>query len=171
MQILSSRRGRITLIIFAALLGAFFYPWQNHISAPALMRPSLQTEIYPVSAAEIDAIYVENGMSVTQGQRLASLSSDALELEAALARNRIELLTAQLARLAADIDERRQSVTLHDELRAQELALQSVTDSMAELDITAPHDGMISDMPTALHIGRSVSRLSLIHISEPTRPY
>lgn len=158
MQILSSRRGRITLIIFAALLGAFFYPWQNHISAPALMRPSLQTEIYPVSAAEIDAIYVENGMSVTQGQRLASLSSDALELEAALARNRIELLTAQLARLAADIDERRQSVTLHDELRAQELALQSVTDSMAELDITAPHDGMISDMPTALHIGRSVSR-------------
>ena len=29
---------------------------------------------------------------------------------------------------------------------------------MAELDITAPHDGMISDMPTALHIGRSVSR-------------
>ncbi len=158
MSILTSRRGAVTLLICAGLICAFIYPWQSRITAPALMQPSLQSEIYPRSAARIEALFVQNGEAIQKGQILAKLSSDALHLDAAQAQRRIDLLRAQMARQASDLEERRQSSVLRDELRAQELTLQASLQAIAELKIMAPHDGVISDMPSTLHTGRYVKQ-------------
>ena len=158
MSILTSASGVITLMISAGLLAAFIYPWQGRISAPALMQPSLQTEIFPRSAARIQTLFVQNGQAVEKGQVLVLLSSSQLHLDAAQAQRRIDLLRAQIARQASDMEERRQGAVWRDELRAQELTLEASLQSIAELKVTAPHAGIISSLPVSLHEGRYVKR-------------
>jgi len=57
MTILSTRRGRISLTCGIILLAIFALPWQNRISAPALLQPVQHTEIYPASAGYVQQIY------------------------------------------------------------------------------------------------------------------
>ena len=56
------------------------------------------------------------------------------------------------------MEERRQSAILRDELRAQELTLEASLQAIAELEILAPHDGIVSDVPTTLHAGRHIKQ-------------
>jgi len=154
--IITSRRGRRTFALSCGALIFFFLPWQTRISAPALLHPALHTEIFPVSPARIDRLHVTSGDSVTQGERLVSLTSDALTFEHAQSRERLKLLTAQINRRGSNLQERRWGATLDDRYRAEKIKLQAIEDELAQLTIYAPHDGIVTELSQQLHEGRYI---------------
>ncbi len=156
MIILTRRRGRLTLSLCAALLALFFLPWQTRISAPALMQPALQTEVFPLSSAHIDHIYIQNGGVVTAGDLLMSLSSESLMFERSQSRQRLKLLSAQLDRQASNLTERRLGATLMQRYAAEDMKLQAIETDIKRLNIYAPHDGLVTELPPNLHVGRYI---------------
>ena len=158
MRILSSRRGRMTLSLCGVGLALFFLPWQTRISAPALIEPAMQTEIFPLSAAHIDRIHVQTGDIVSKGDLIMTLSSEALIFERGQSRQRLKLLTAQLDRQASNLTERRLSVTLAQQYAAEDMTLRALEADIERLNIYAPHEGLVSDLPSELHVGRYVRK-------------
>ena len=158
MTILSNTHGRITLLLTISALAVFFLPWQTKLRAPALMQPTLQTEMFPISPARIEAVHVKMGDSVITGTLLMRLSSEQLSFNRTQSEQRITILKAQLNRQASNLDERRLSSTLDDELRSEILTLKSIDDEIAQLAIYAPHDGIITALPQKLHPGRYVTQ-------------
>lgn len=158
MTIISNTRGRLTLLTLVVILAFFFTPWQTKVSAPAIIRPISQTDIFSVSPAQIEAIYVKKGQSVKAGDPLMDLNSEALIFNRELSEQRIAMLTAQLNRKASNLDERRLSAILDNDLKTETLTLQSIDEEIAQLTIIAPHDGIISALPQTLHKGRHITQ-------------
>ena len=158
MHILLSRRGRMTLSLCGVGLALFFLPWQTRISAPALIEPAMQTEIFPLSAAHIDRIHVQTGDIVSKGDLLMTLSSEALIFERGQSRQRLKLLSAQLDRQASNLTERRLSVTLAQQYAAEDMTLRALEADIERLNIYATHEGLVSDLPPELHVGRYVRK-------------
>ena len=156
MTILSTRRGRTTLALTGAALAIFLIPWQTKISAPAILRPDLQTEIFPISPARIELLHVKTGDAVSKGDRLVSLSSETLKFERAQSVQRLNLLSAQISRHASSLEERRLGATLNDEYTSAKMTLQAIDDELAQLTIYAPHDGIITEIPKEFHRGRYI---------------
>jgi len=156
MLILSNRRGRMTFALCCAALVGLFLPWQTHISAPALMRPAHQTEIFPLSAAQIDHIYVQTEDHVSEGVLLMKLSSEDLTFKQSQSRERLKLLSAQMDRQASSLKQRRSIVTLEQEYAAEKMQLRAIETEIAQLNIYAPHDGLISELRAELHPGRYI---------------
>ncbi|MEE9348395.1 MAG: biotin/lipoyl-binding protein, partial [Robiginitomaculum sp.] len=112
MKIIQTSRGRGALAVTLGALVFACLPWQSTITAPAILRPAQQSEIYPLEAARIERIYVHNGQNVRAGEPLAVLHSDALDNEHRLAELQLALIEAQLARRAADTQDRSASSVL-----------------------------------------------------------
>jgi len=156
MVILSNRCGRITLTLCGLALTFFFLPWQTRINAPALMQPAMQTEIFPLSAAHIDQIHIQMGDFVSKGDLLMSLNSEDLTFERNQSLQRLNLLSAQLDRQVSNLSERRAGVTLSQRYAAEEMKLRALETDIKRLNIYAPHDGLVSELPSNLHIGRYI---------------
>ena len=170
MTILSKTRGRVTLIFCLTLLTIFFAPWQSKVHAPAIIRPVLQTEIFSIAPARIKTIHVKIDQSVTAGEPLIDLSSESLVFKRKLSEQRIEMLTAQMNRKASNLDERRLGAILGDDLKTENLTLQSIDKEIAQLTIVAPHDGVINALPLGLHEGRYVTHTDqLMQIVDPRK--
>jgi len=158
MQILANRRGRATLILSTLMLGAFLYPWQSRISAPAIIRPVQQTEIFPITSAQLMEVQVENGAAVQQGQVLAILRSPELEFEHRSALLEVKLAEAQWNRQAASTEDRQLRDIWQDQLSEKRAALKAAETEIARLYVRAPHAGVVSDLPLGLMAGRDVAR-------------
>lgn len=158
MAILSNRRGRYVLALCGFSLVLFFWPWQTQVSAPALLQPAMQTEVFPLSAAHIDNIHIQNGDIVSKGDLLMSLSSKALEFERDQSRQRLKLLTAQLDRQASNLTERRLGATLLQEFAAEDMKLGALEKDIDRLNIYAPQEGIVTDLSPYLHIGRYIRK-------------
>ena len=154
--ILSSRRGRITLTLFGICAALFFWPWQTRISAPALIQPALQTEVFAQRAAHIDNIHIQNGDIVTKGELLMSLSSKALAFERDQSRQRLKLLSAQAERQAMTPREYRRSAALEHEYAKEDMHLKTIEKEIERLHTYAPHDGLVSELKADLHNGRYI---------------
>ena len=158
MTILSTSRGRRTLTFTLTALAIFFIPWQTNVTAPALIRPSLQSEIYPIGPAKLEKLNVNLGDSVREGEILMTLSSETLEFERTQSLHRLGLLQAQKNRQASSLEERRLGTTLHDEMASEKMTLQTIEDALDQLIIYAPHAGRVSDIPFDLHPGRYIAK-------------
>lgn len=168
MSILSNRRGRFMLAFCGLGLVLFFWPWQTRISAPALLQPAEQIEIFPLSAAHIDHIHVQNGDIVSKGELLISLSSPNLIFERNQSRQRLTLLTAQLDRQASNLTERRLGATLMQEYAAEDMKLSAIERDIDRLNVYAPHEGVVSELSPYLHSGRYIRTSdSLMRIVSP----
>jgi len=155
-NLFSTRRARITLGLGLALLLVFFTPWQSRITAPAIIKPALQTHIYPLTAAHIDYIHVDNGDLVLKGDLLFTLSSEELTFRRVQSEQRLSLLTAQLKRRAANLHERRESIALSENYAAERLRLDAIETEIKQLVIYAPHDGVVSGLLDAFHPKRYI---------------
>lgn len=158
MLILSKRRGRFTLTLCAVMFALFFLPWQSRITAPALLQPAFQSEIYPLSAAHINEIHIRLGEEVSKGELLISLTSETLAFERRQSRQRLKLLSAQLDRQAANLTQRRAHAALAKKHAAEEMTLRALETDIERLNIYAPHNGVISELPSHLHKGRYIRK-------------
>jgi putative peptide zinc metalloprotease protein len=143
--------GFLTLLV--ALL---IVPWEQHIAAPAVLKPALHNAFYSPVAARLDSVNVEPGQLVSESQVLFSLYSSALEFHAHKARNEIRLYQSSLARLGrSDFLEARDVV--HRQLLEAQSAYRGYLDQIDQLDIKAPFAGEVVAVADNLTAGQWVS--------------
>ncbi len=170
MTILKHNRGRLSLTSAAIFLAIFCLPWQNRISAPALIQPAEQTDIYPIHAAQITAIYTKNGDTVKAGDILLNMRAPALEHRRDVAMQDLAAAQARWNLQAASEQDRQLRDILKDTLTEKQAALTAINAELAQLKLRAPHDGQVNDMPHSLHIGRYIhQRDRLLQISNPAK--
>lgn len=169
MSILSHNRGRATLAVSTLALLAFIVPWPSTVSAPALIRPANDTQLFPPIAAKIHSISTLNGQTVQPGDVLMTLKSPALEHAMVIAKLELDIAQARWAQRAASLEDRQLSDLLRDELDQKREALNSVTREMDRLTLRAPHGGVISDLPDSLSPGTQIQiPSSLLRVSDPS---
>lgn len=157
MDILKRPRAHITLGLAAMFIAVMAVPWQSTVRAPALMRPALQTELYPIQGARIMTLHIREGQQVQQGDVLAVLHSDTIDLDITSARQKLALIEAQLARRVSDQKDRANSALLLQSKAREQGRLDGLKSVKDSLIVRAPHAGIISDMPRDLHAGRFIS--------------
>lgn len=158
MNILSARRGVLTLCCSLAALCVLALPWQRNISAPALLRPVQQTNIFPVDSAQVKSILVTEGQHIKRGQIIAILASESVLLDIESTQQSLSLIDAQLARRTADRQDRTDSALLLQSRLREQKRLSGLLGTQQSLIIRAPHDGLVSDLPRDLHEGRFIGR-------------
>ena len=168
MSILSHTRGRITMAVSTIALLAFILPWPSTVSAPALIRPANDTQLFPPIAAKVQTIHARNGQVVKKGDILLTLKSPALEHAKSIARLELEIAEARWAQRAASLEDRQLGDLLRDELDQKREALNSVTRELDRLTLRAPHDGVVSDLPDSILPGLQVQvPAALLRVSDP----
>ena len=168
MSILSHTRGRITMAVSTIALLAFILPWPSTVSAPALIRPANDTQLFPPIAAKVQTIHARNGQVVKKGDILLTLKSPALEHAKSIARLELEIAEARWAQRAASLEDRQLGDLLRDELDQKREALNSVTRELHRLTLRAPHDGVVSDLPDSILPGLQVQvPAALLRVSDP----
>lgn len=168
MSILSHSRGRMTLALSTLAVLLFAVPWPSNVSAPALIRPADDTQLFPPIAARIIAISALNGQSVQAGDILIQLKSPSLDHAKYLASLELKIAEARWAQRAASLQDRQLGDLLKDELDQKRKALESVSRELERLTLRAPHDGVISDMPNTLVTGTQVEvPRALLRVSNP----
>ncbi|HHL43940.1 MAG TPA: HlyD family efflux transporter periplasmic adaptor subunit [Hellea balneolensis] len=157
MDILKSFKARINLVGLTAICIAMVLPLRTTIHAPALIRPSVSTDIYPKAAGLVTQIHVTPGAQVKSGQVLVTLSNDRLSYEITNTQLRAELLAAQLARRSSDKTDLADSTVLRQRLTRERAHLKGLRAEQDNLVIRAPHDGVFAQANPDLHIGRFIS--------------
>ena len=168
MSILSHNRGRATLAVSTLALLAFVLPWPSTVTAPALIRPADDTQLFPPLAARIKTLPAVNGQQVRQGDVLMTLSSPALDHAYKMAELELEIAQARWAQRAASLEDRQLGELRRDELAQKREALASVQRELNRLTIRAPHNGVISELSDSLSLGTQVPPIdALLRVSNP----
>ena len=168
MSILSHNRGRATLAVSTLALLGFVVPWPSTVSAPALIRPADDTQLFPPIAARVASVSVLNGQSVNEGDVLLQLSSPALDHAKKLAELELDIAEARWDQRAASLEDRQLGGLRRDELEQKREALASVTRELDRLTLRAPHNGVVSDLPDSLTPGTQVPTPdALLRVSNP----
>ncbi len=157
MDIIKSKKSWLTFSLCSAFILALALPWQTSVRAPALLRPSVQTALFPSGAGKVENIFVKDGDHVEQGQILVKLSSDNLAHERTKSLMRIKLIKAQLSRRASDRQDLSDSAVLIQALNKELANLAGYKAEQSALEIRAPHAGTIMELNPDLHIGRHIS--------------
>ncbi len=170
MSILSNNHGRATLAITTCALLAFVVPWPSTVSAPALIRPADDTQLFPPIAARITSMSITNGQSVEAGDVMMQLTSPALDQAKTLALLELDIAEARWDQRAASLEDRQLGDLLRDELEQKREALDSVTRELDRLTLRAPHNGVVSDLPDSLTAGTQIQvSTALLRVSDPSK--
>ena len=150
------RMNRNTLITASLLLVALVllaWPWRARIEAPALLRAEQQAILLTPSGARLQRIAAQTGQRVQAGQTLFVLQSPELQHEAESLEREIEQLRRQSSlQLRASEDAARQAVAMQ-ELRVANERRQALQQRLAQLQVSAPFDGVLADSATPLAEG------------------
>lgn len=156
-EIMTNKRASITFCAFFLVIIVFFLPFSNTIKVPAVLHYKNYKPLYVSSPAHIDAINVQNLQTVSNGDVLFETSSDLLELQIMQARQNIQKYRTILARQNTSPELSRQNVEIEQSIKSWETKLKGLLEEKKELQITAPFDGVIKDIPSSLHEGRWVN--------------
>jgi len=168
MSILSHNRGRGTLAVSTLAVLAFVLPWPSTVTAPALIRPADDTQLFPPIAARIESLPITNGQSVREGDILMTLTSPALDHAHKLAELELDIAQARWEQRAASLEDRQLGGLRRDELEQKREALASVRRELNRLTLRAPHHGIISDLADSLTSGTQVPPTqALLRVSNP----
>lgn len=150
------RMNRNTLMTLSLLLLVLFllaWPWRSRIEAPALLRAEQQVIMLAPTGARLQQIRAQPGDKVVAGELLFSLYSPELQYEAQSLQIEIEQLRRQSSlQLRSQDDAARQAVA-HQELQVALERQQRLQERLAQLQITAPFNGLLVDLATPLSEG------------------
>lgn len=159
------------VLLGAGLLGLLMLvlvPWRSTVEIPAMLEASRSTTLYAPLPAQLKAVHVRDGDSVTKGALLLELQSPDLESRLAVVRSEITTLQLQLRRQASR-SETIADVGVLEEQLAQALArYRGLATQRGRLQIHAPADGTVRDLLPSLQAGRWLSpEIALARVVEP----
>lgn len=159
-EIISHKKGRITLGLCLVFIIVFILPSSNTTTLPAILHSETTRALYPPAPSIITDIHVTNGQSINEGRPILTLTSPALEKELALEKTNLESLLAERKSFQSAPDKstaKERLSSIDTEISAAKEQIQSLEARMDKLTITAPFDGIIRDLDHNLYIGQTVS--------------
>lgn len=152
-----SRKVLITGLGLGAVFLVLIVPWRSSVEIPALLEASRASALHAPVAARLNAVHVRNGQSVTAGDVLLELDSPDLDSRQAIVRREIEILQLQLKRQAGRSETVADSAILEQNLATAVAEYRGLAAQRQRLQLRAPHDGQVRDLPADLTAGRWLS--------------
>ncbi|MCE5363635.1 HlyD family secretion protein [Pseudomonas anguilliseptica] len=152
-----SRKVLITGLGLGAVLLVLIVPWRSSVEIPALLEASRASALHAPVAARLNAVHVRNGQSVMAGDVLLELDSPDLDSRQAIVRREIEILQLQLKRQAGRSETAADSTILEQNLATAVAEYRGLAAQRQRLQLRAPHDGQVRDLPADLKAGRWLS--------------
>lgn len=152
-KILSSKGYFKTFLGFFIFLLVMVVPWKTSITIPALFR-SEQVQLFFIPiAAQLESLHVKEGMLVSKGDVLVTLSASPLMYEKQKSASQIKILEEQIAFWRLNEELRQHLPKLVQELMATKSQLQAYVKEEGKLVLKAPFDGVIAEVEPNLRIG------------------
>ena len=152
-RIAASRRTLATLGTVLLLVLLAVCPWSRSVNIPAVARIEGVVSLYAPVPARLAGFETVEGKRVRQGEVLFQLVSPDLEDELLRVHAELALVSARLARLAADARDRSLRIVLETRERYLREEQAGLLRQKAALTIAAPRDGTISNLDTRLMAG------------------
>lgn len=140
-------------IALLGLLSILLVPWRSAVEVPALLEASRVSALHAPLAARLKQLHTSNGQAVRIGELLLELESPDLESRLAIVRSEIEILQLQLKRQAGRSETAADSAILEQNLATAVAEYRGLAAQRQRLQLRAPHDGVVRDMPTDLVSG------------------
>ncbi len=170
-ELISRRRGAISLGAALAALLALAVPWTGGVRAPAVLMAADLTQIYPVRPARLVAVSATPNMKVARGTPLFQLGAPGLDKDIERVKIEHDLVRLRLARTMSDKYDREQSLILKQRLSALQTELQGLLQERKELVIRAPLSGTVLEVHPNLHVGRWVKKTDRLALIASGRKY
>ncbi len=165
--IVKSTRSRLSLLTLCMFLAVLFVPWRTAVKAPAIATPHQQTEIFAQTPGLLTDIVITEGDFVKEGQVLFRLELRDVEEELRRTEIIIDQIEAKLNRRVVDVLDRKDSLVLKRSLLRERDRAEGLRKLIADAELRAPHDGVITDLPRSLNANQWVrSDLLLGRIAE-----
>ncbi len=147
-----------TLSVLGFLAYFFIAPWNTSIEAPAIVKVSAFTRIYPPFSSQIQGVYAKEGKAFKAGELLFLLKSPHLQLNERLAEKRVRVLEANLKRHLNNRDLIEQVKVIQQQLAEAMTELQGYRNQRKLLKVTAKMDGKIVDISDGIRSGLWVNK-------------
>ncbi|PYF83295.1 putative peptide zinc metalloprotease protein [Marinomonas alcarazii] len=134
-----------TLSVVLLMLAALLVPWQNQISAPAVITFERHQTFYPSEPASVVTWQVAVDKKVKQGELLMLLESAEVEQEIRLTQVRLGALQTQWQRASSGASSSSTKLTLQTQISREQSQLQSLLERRERLVFQAPFDGYIGE--------------------------
>lgn len=144
--------------LLVGVLLFLFIPWQNHISAPAVMQSSQFSLLYPGSSGQLLSHHLKEGKTVSKDEVLFRMSSLELDYEIGQSQQRLFAKRAILKRLGTRRQETERWQIAKREVNEEEARLRGLIEQRDNLSLKAPFEGVIRDVAENLHSGRWLSQ-------------
>lgn len=167
-RIARSWRSWLTLGMLLLLVGLAAWPMSRRIHVPAVLDEARQQAIYASVNGQLHKALVTEGQTVRAGDVLFSFEDPELPLKIRQAQQRIALNQARLRAGAGDEVERASRVIVERQLDQERETLSSLLDKQSDMQVRAPHDGVVMDLNTYLQQGTWFGRKEFMgRIIEP----
>lgn len=157
-----SRRAWLTAAACSTAAIAFFTPCLRSVESPGVLVAGDEQEIHVPEPARVTAVSVREGQQVKAGDLLFEAVSPDLDQKLRKARLEARLLELRLSRLIASPKDHEGTVVLKREFKAAREKYEGLQRQRRELHVTAPFDGRIVDLDTAVATGTWVSQDQLL---------
>lgn len=144
-QVMRSPRTYFTLIVFAALIGSFFYPYTQTISIPARASVQGTVDYFAPSAARLKFQLAE-GSKVQPGDVIFRLENAELDLRLEKLRAEKEQIEFSLSRVASDTQARSDTAIAQEMLISKQSEIDAILEKQKELQILASVPAVIKDL-------------------------
>jgi putative peptide zinc metalloprotease protein len=171
-KIVASRRLRMTATAVGLAALVCLVPWSSRVTMTAMLEGDELVRIFPPRPAQIISVSAKPGDWVAEGQVLAVLQSPELAQKQRVAKAKLAAVTVRLNRLVADGDDRNARQVLESERAALSEQLAGLARQTAELTITAPKAGVITEFDLLMRAGQWISpkqQIALLDASMSTR--
>ena len=148
----------ISLLLLSGSLLLLFVPWNTRVSAPAIVRYTSYSHIYPQHQARLAEIYIQPGEQVTRDQILFLLKSPELDHKHRQAERTVDMLNLQLSRQATQASKIEEGGVLNRELAKTLSEAQGYEEQLQQLKIKTPISGTVVEITDALTSGRWVNK-------------
>ena len=145
------------LLVGGALLGllaVLLVPWRSAVEVPAMLEASRVSALHAPLAARLKQLHASNGQAVRSGDLLLELESPDLDSRQLIVRSEIEILQLQLRRQAGRSETVADSGILEQNLAEAVAEYRGLAAQRERLQLRAPHDGVVRDLPADLAAGR-----------------
>lgn len=137
-------------------------PWESEVSLPATFEAGDYALLYPPLPAQIQAVFVQPGETVTAGQTLYQLASPDLQYQIAKARQELALTQQLIQRQAASSTTLEQLGVLEGQLAKGLANLRGLQERNENLQVRASVSGQLRDVPPGITPGLWVNEDSLL---------
>ncbi|HSX88322.1 MAG TPA: HlyD family efflux transporter periplasmic adaptor subunit [Pseudomonas sp.] len=148
------------LLVGGALLGllaVLLVPWRSAVEVPAMLEANRVSALHAPLAARLKQLHASNGQVVRSGDLLLELESPDLDSRQLIVRSEIDILQLQLRRQAGRSETVADSAILEQNLAEAVAEYRGLAAQRERLQLRAPHDGVVRDLPADLAAGRWLS--------------